>query len=160
MNRQKFTWGYSSYKLRQRENFKEFLCLLGLLIAALIIYLVGLGNLPLRDWDEATIAQVAKEISQTPLEQLRWLFPSFWGDPYLNKPPLIHSLIGLTYHFGGINEANTRLIPAFLTALSVPLLYLLGREIFPARVGLDLFNSFAGGAPWPFSHVGWSGLVF
>jgi hypothetical protein len=38
---------------------------------------VGLGNLPLRDWDEATIAQVAKEISQTPLEQLRWLFPSF-----------------------------------------------------------------------------------
>ena len=134
MNRQKFTWGYSSYKLRQRENFKEFLCLLGLLIAALIIYLVGLGNLPLRDWDEATIAQVAKEISQTPLEQLRWLFPSLWGDPYLNKPPLIHSLIGLTYHFWGINEANTRLIPAFFTALSVPLLYLLGREIFPARL--------------------------
>jgi 4-amino-4-deoxy-L-arabinose transferase-like glycosyltransferase len=95
---------------------------------------VGLGNLPLRDWDEATIAQVAKEISQTPLEQLRWLFPSLWGDPYLNKPPLIHSLIGLTYHFWGINEVNTRLIPAFLTALSVPLLYLLGREIFPARL--------------------------
>jgi 4-amino-4-deoxy-L-arabinose transferase-like glycosyltransferase len=134
MNRQKFPWGYSSYKLRQREDFKEFLCLLGLLSGALIIYLVGLGNLPLRDWDEGTIAQVAKEISQTPLEQLRWLFPSFWSDPYLNKPPLIHSLIALTYHLFGINEANTRLIPAFLTALSVPLLYLLGREIFPARL--------------------------
>jgi 4-amino-4-deoxy-L-arabinose transferase-like glycosyltransferase len=134
MNHQKFTWGYSNYKLRQREDFKEFLCLLGLLIAALIIYLVGLDNLPLRDWDEATIAQVAKEISQAPLEKLRWLFPSFWGDPYLNKPPLVHSLIALTYHLMGINEGTTRLIPAFLTALSVPLLYLLGREIFPARL--------------------------
>ncbi|MFM8310204.1 MAG: ArnT family glycosyltransferase, partial [Microcystis aeruginosa] len=92
MNRQKFTWGYSSYKLRQKGKFQEFLCLLALLTAALTIYLVGLGNLPLRDWDEATIAQVAKEISQPPLEQLRWLFPSLWGDPYLNKPPLIHSL--------------------------------------------------------------------
>jgi 4-amino-4-deoxy-L-arabinose transferase-like glycosyltransferase len=51
----------------------------GIINSGLIIYLVGLGNLPLRDWDEATIAQVAKEISQTPLEQLRWLFPSLWG---------------------------------------------------------------------------------
>jgi 4-amino-4-deoxy-L-arabinose transferase-like glycosyltransferase len=134
MNRQTFTWGHPSYKLRQREDFQEVLCLLGLLLGALILYTVGLGNLPLRDWDEGTIARVAKEIWQANPDSFRWLFPTLWGDPYLNKPPLIHSLIALTYHFAGVHEGTTRLPGAILTAFSVPLLYLLGREIFPARL--------------------------
>ncbi len=133
MNRQTFTWGYSGYKLRYKEDLKEFLSLAGLLIAALILFTVNLGELTLRDWDEATIAQVAKEISIASPGALKWLFPTFWNEPYLNKPPLIHGLIALAYSWGGINEWTTRLPPAILTACSVPLLYLLAREIFPSR---------------------------
>jgi 4-amino-4-deoxy-L-arabinose transferase-like glycosyltransferase len=133
MNRQTFTWRHPGYKLRGREDFQELLCLLGLLVGALLLYTVGLENLPLRDWDEGTIARVAKEIALAPGESFRWLFPTFWGDPYLNKPPLIHSSIALVYHFAGVHEWTTRLPSAVLTAFSVPLLYLLAREIFPSR---------------------------
>jgi 4-amino-4-deoxy-L-arabinose transferase-like glycosyltransferase len=133
MNRQTFTWRHPGYKLRAREDFQEILRLVGLTVGALVLYTVGLGNLPLRDWDEGTIARVAKEIWQAPPDSFRWLFPTLWGDPYLNKPPLIHDLIALSYHFFGVHEWSTRLAPAILTALSIPLLYLLAREIFPSR---------------------------
>jgi 4-amino-4-deoxy-L-arabinose transferase-like glycosyltransferase len=36
--------------------------LLGILFLALTLWLVGLGNLPLRDWDEGTYAMVGREI--------------------------------------------------------------------------------------------------
>jgi 4-amino-4-deoxy-L-arabinose transferase-like glycosyltransferase len=133
MKRQTFTWNHFQSRLRARERWVESFCTLALLLAALILYCFHLDSLPLRDWDEATIATVAKEISQAPLSELKWLFPTMWGEPYLNKPPLIHDLIALIYHFFGIDETNSRLPSAFLTAISVPLLYQIGREIFAAR---------------------------
>jgi len=51
----------------------------------------------------------------------------------LNQPPLNHTLIAGAYRLGGETTWMARLPGAFLTATSVPLLYLLGREIFPAR---------------------------
>ena len=60
-------------------------------LLALILAMVGLGGLPLRDWDEAIVARVALEASQRPWPDL--LMPVFWGDPYLNKPPGLHLLI-------------------------------------------------------------------
>jgi 4-amino-4-deoxy-L-arabinose transferase-like glycosyltransferase len=134
MKRQLFTWGSSPYQIDRGEAWMEWLSFLGLLLGALILFGVNLGNLPLRDWDEATIAQVAKEISQAPEGSLRWLFPTLWDQPYFNKPPLIHSLIAWVYSWGGIKEWSSRLFPAILTAFSVPLLYLVGRELFPRRL--------------------------
>jgi 4-amino-4-deoxy-L-arabinose transferase-like glycosyltransferase len=134
MSHQTSIWGYSRYKLRQAEKWLEFFGLLGLWIAALALFTVHLGHLPLRDWDEGTVAQVAKEISQASVGQWQWLFPQMWGEPYLNKPPLIHDLIALLYHFFGVNEWTTRLPGSLLTAASVPFLYLLGRELFPSRL--------------------------
>ncbi|MFM6280000.1 MAG: ArnT family glycosyltransferase, partial [Dolichospermum sp.] len=51
-------------------------------------------------------------------------------DPFLLKPPLMQWLIAICYHAGGIQEFTTRFPGAFLTALGVPLLYLIGRLIF------------------------------
>jgi len=45
----------------------------------------------------------------------------------------MHILIAGAYYLGGVNEWTTRLPGAILTALSVPLLYCLGREIFRQR---------------------------
>jgi 4-amino-4-deoxy-L-arabinose transferase-like glycosyltransferase len=134
MNHQIFAWGSSKYKLHQEDRWIEFLCITGLFLAALVLFSINLGSLPLRDWDEGTVAQVAKEIYQTQGASLRWLFPTLWGEPYLNKPPLIHNLIAVLYSLVGINEWTTRLPGAMLTAISVPLLYGLGREIFTTRL--------------------------
>lgn len=133
MSRQTFTWGRSRSKLRQEERWLESVCVVGLLLAALMLLCTNLGGLPLRDWDEGTVAQVAKEIYQAPIDSLTWLFPTLWGEPYFNKPPLLHDLIAVSYSLLGVSAQTARLPGALLSAFSVPLLYSLGREIFAAR---------------------------
>lgn len=133
MNRQIFTWEIPNYELKSHKYWWEWLCFLGLLLGALFLFYINLGALPLRDWDEGTFAQVAKEIYQSSFSELRWLFPTIWQQPYLNKPPLIHSLTALVYHWMGISEFSTRFVGATLTAFSVPCLYLLARELFLPR---------------------------
>lgn len=118
---------------RQTDRQLNWLCILGLLLAALLIFTINLGGLPLRDWDEGTVAQVAREISRTPIGSDGWLYPTSGGESYLNKPPLMHWLIALAYRLGGVNEWTSRLPGAILTAVSVPILYSIGREIFPQR---------------------------
>lgn len=108
--------------------------LVGLLMA-LGLFGMDLGRLPLRDWDEGTVAQVAREIWRSAPGSLTWLHPTLGGVPYLNKPPLVHWLIALAYQVGGVNEAMTRLPGAVLSAVSVPLLYAIARELFPQRRG-------------------------
>lgn len=104
---------------------------LGLWLAALVLFGVKLGAVPLRDWDEGIVAQVAREIWRTPFASATWLHPiDITGTPYFNKPPLMHWLVALSYTIGGVSEWTTRLPGAFLTAGSVPLLYGVGREIF------------------------------
>ena len=105
-----------------------------LFFAAIFLYTFNLGELPLRDWDEGIVATVAREIyranwSEQPFAPT-WLYPQDIDGPYWNKPPLIHSLIALSYQFFGVSEWSTRLIPSILSALCVPLLYFIGREIF------------------------------
>ncbi|MEA5616315.1 glycosyltransferase family 39 protein [Cronbergia sp. UHCC 0137] len=112
------------------RSFSKKECLLILIVGSLILWLIFLGNLPLRDWDEGTVAQVAREIWREPFTSMRWLYPTLGGEPYYNKPPLIHWLIAGTYSLGGVNEWTTRLPSAVLTALGVPLLYLVGCLVF------------------------------
>lgn len=110
--------------------FRDKEWLLSLLVGSLFLWLIFLGNSPLRDWDEGTVAQVAREIWRAPVGSMRWLYPTLGGEPYHNKPPLIHLLIAWAYSIGGVNEWTTRLPGAVLTALGVPLLYLVGRLLF------------------------------
>ncbi|MEB3335933.1 MAG: glycosyltransferase family 39 protein [Leptolyngbyaceae bacterium] len=101
-----------------------------LLVGALGLWCIALGDLPLRDWDEGTYASVAREIYRSG----NWLHPSLYGQPFLFKPPLVEWLIALSYRVGGISEFTTRLLPSLLTALAVPLMYGVGREIFQQRL--------------------------
>ncbi|AFY48058.1 PMT family glycosyltransferase, 4-amino-4-deoxy-L-arabinose transferase [Nostoc sp. PCC 7524] len=128
-----FIWSHLEKQHRTAEKWVDRLWLVVLLMAALLLFSVNLGGVPLQDWDEGTVAQVAKEIWRAPTDAMRWLYPTFGGEPYHNKPPLLHILIAGAYSVGGVSELTTRLPSAILTALSVPLLYCLGREIFRHR---------------------------
>lgn len=114
-------------------KYSEWLWLLGISLAAILLLTFNLGEVALRDWDEAIVASVAREIYRSPVNSNIWLYPTIGDQPYLNKPPLIHCLIALSYSWFGVSEWSTRIFPAILTALSVPLLYEISREIFEQR---------------------------
>jgi 4-amino-4-deoxy-L-arabinose transferase-like glycosyltransferase len=100
--------------------------LLTLFLLSLFLWIVSLGNVPLRDWDEGTYAIVAREIYR----DHNWFFPTLQTQPFLLKPPLMMWLMTITYYLGGINEFTTRFLPAFITSLGVPCLYLLSKKLF------------------------------
>ncbi|HEY9602928.1 MAG TPA: glycosyltransferase family 39 protein [Allocoleopsis sp.] len=112
-----------------KRSLTEAQWLLVFFLAALILWGICLGNLPLRDWDEGTRALVAREIYRTG----NWLHPTLQGESYLLKPPLMDWLIALSYKLLGVQEFSTRLPGAFFTACGVPLLYRVGRELFRDR---------------------------
>jgi 4-amino-4-deoxy-L-arabinose transferase-like glycosyltransferase len=128
-----FTWTHLERQHRAVEKKMDWLWLIVLLLAAVILFSINLGGLPLQDGDEATVARVAREIWQAPADSIRWLYPTLGGEPYHQTPPLMHWLIAWAYSLGGVNEWTTRLPGAILTATSVPLLYCVGREIFHQR---------------------------
>jgi 4-amino-4-deoxy-L-arabinose transferase-like glycosyltransferase len=117
-------------KNRWNDRFTDKLWMLAFLLAAVLIFGLNLGGVALRDWDEGIAAQVSREIWRG---NLNWLYPTIDSMPYFNKPPLVHWLIGLCFAAGGVSEFTARLVPAMLTAASVPLLYAIGRELFPRR---------------------------
>ncbi|QNI65822.1 glycosyltransferase family 39 protein [Synechococcus sp. A15-44] len=101
-----------------------WIALVALGIVAAVLALIGLGDLPLRDFDEATVAQVALELRHGLGEAP--LLPTLWDKPYLNKAPGLHSLIALV--IGATtqpdqlpSEWTIRLAPALLSCLVVPL---------------------------------------
>jgi 4-amino-4-deoxy-L-arabinose transferase-like glycosyltransferase len=104
--------------------------ILGLTLAAIVLWTINLGNLPLRDWDEGTHAMVARELTR----QNNWLHLTLLDQPYLRKPPLAHWLVSVSYRlFGQISEFSGRLPLALITALGVPGLYAVTRELTPCR---------------------------
>ena len=107
------------------------LWLLLLLTAAVILYTSNLGESPLRDWDEGTVAMVARNIWRGNESNDAWLYPTIGYDrPYWNKPPLVHWSIAICYQLFGISEWSSRIFPALLSAVSVPVVYKIAREIF------------------------------
>lgn len=117
----------------RRDRWVDAAWSIGLLLAALLLFLWQLGAVPLRDWDESLVAQVARELWRGGLDQGAWLHPTLFGEPYLNKPPLIHWLIALSYQLGGVSEWTARLPGAIFSAISVPLLYGVARIVLPTR---------------------------
>ena len=101
-----------------------WIALVGLGFVAAGLALIGLGDLPLRDFDEATVARVALELRHGLGEAP--LLPTLWDRPYLNKAPGLHSLIALvisatTQPDQLPSEWTIRLAPALLSCLVVPL---------------------------------------
>lgn len=121
----------------------------GLWLLALVLALVGLDQLPLRDWDESLVARVALETSWRP-----WpagLFPELWGDPYLNKPPGLHLLIAAAIRAWRMLSGATaqtlppewvvRWVPSVLSSAVVPLVGLVQARLRPGQPAVALASA-------------------
>jgi len=103
---------------------------LGLLAAALMFWKLGEGSL--FNWDEATYAQVAREMVWT--KDLLTLHRN--GAPFLEKPPLYIWLTVMAYKVFGVNEFAARFWAAASGVGVVLGTYFVGARIFSRRVGL------------------------
>lgn len=137
--------GSHSQQLTKRHliygiEFRWFCLIIVLWLASLVLLLLNIGNLPLRDWDESLVARVALEMSERPWPQNS--LPTLWFEPYLNKPPLLHSLIAAAIaSWRSLSPAETsttippewliRTVPALLSSLVVLLVPLVQARLRP-----------------------------
>ena len=111
--------------------------------AALAVLLLPGLDLPLRDWDEGIVAQVSLERGEALLALLRGegslsdlVLPSYWGSPYLNKPPALHLLASLPQlpwlQAGALPPPwAVRLMPALAASAVVPITGLISQQLRP-----------------------------
>ena len=77
-------------------------------VSAAVILFRRLGASDLRNWDEATYAQVAKEIVQGG----GWLTFHYEWQPWLEKPPLFLWAVASSFSVFGISETSARAVAA------------------------------------------------
>ena len=116
----------------RRDSWIDRIWVTGLVTIVLVLMLCQLGELPLQDGPEATVAIASRDWlvalqtgSQTGSQagQNSFQFPSF-----------AYWTTVLSYAIGGVNETFSRLPNALLTASSVPLIYGVARELFAGRM--------------------------
>ncbi len=79
--------------------------------------------------DEGYYAQMAREMVQSG----QWLIPTFLGNPFFEKPPLLQWLMAVSYQLGGVHEWTAR-APSWLAGmLTVQLTFALGRQWLTQR---------------------------
>jgi 4-amino-4-deoxy-L-arabinose transferase-like glycosyltransferase len=129
-----YIWSQLERQHSPVDKWIDGIWLILLLLVAILLFSINLGEVPLQDGDEGMVALVAKEVWRSPVGSLNWLYPTVAGETYNNiHPPLIHWLVAWAYAWGGVNEWTTRFPSSIVTACSVPLLYCIGREIFHLR---------------------------
>jgi 4-amino-4-deoxy-L-arabinose transferase-like glycosyltransferase len=84
------------------------------------------------DRDETLYARTAVEM----LGSGNFIEPTFNGEVFAHKPPMIYWLMALSFAIFGENEFAARFISAPALAGSAFVTYLIGRRIYDFRVGL------------------------
>jgi 4-amino-4-deoxy-L-arabinose transferase-like glycosyltransferase len=103
-----------------------------LLAVAAALYLADLGFDAMRDWDEATYAAVAREMTASGT----WLTPHLDGRLFADKPPLVLWMIAAVDSVLGASELAARLPVALLGIAGVGAAYLLARRLGGRAAGL------------------------
>jgi 4-amino-4-deoxy-L-arabinose transferase-like glycosyltransferase len=94
-------------------------------LAAFLLYLYGLGRLPLLGPDEPRYAQIAREM----LERHDPVTPTLGGHPWFEKPALLYWMIMAAFGAFGVSEWAARLGPALCGLLTGLFVYLAGRRV-------------------------------
>lgn len=130
----------------RRSPWRAFLPEAAVLAAAALLLFAGLGTDELRSADEATHAQVAREMARDG----HWLFPTCRGEPYFEKPPLKFWLTAVAFLVAGESEFTARLGSALFGLATVAAVMALGRRFFSRGAGLAA--GFALATTWEFLH--------
>src|SRR5271167_1556383 len=116
------------YKERARRSTD----LIALIAFCGFLFFAGLQVIGLLGADEPRYAQVAREM----LQRHDWVTPTLWGQPWLEKPPLLYWGMMLAYKAtGGVSDVAARLPSALLATLMVFFIYVWARRF---RRGMQL----------------------
>ena len=111
-----------------------------IIVAALLLFVPGLGAVHLFDWDEINFAEIAREMIVTG----HWAQPRIDYLPFHEKPPLFIWLQAISMSLFGIGEFAARLPNALCGAVTLVVLFRIG-----SRLRGKLF-----GALWALAYVG------
>ena len=102
-----------------------------LVLIAVVLFFLRL-HAPLLEPQEPRYAEIPRQM----LSEGRLLVPVLYGEPYLDKPPLLYWLVMGSYAVFGVHDWAARLIPGLSGVLTVLLTYWWGRRVAGERVGL------------------------
>ncbi len=105
---------------------------LWIVAAAAVVLFTNLGAVALWDEDEPLYASCAREM----LQRGDWVVPTFNGEIFPEKPPLMFWLMMGSFQLFGVTEFAARVWSAVLGVGTALLTYHLGRLLFRAEVGL------------------------
>lgn len=133
--------------LRDEHQRSTLLIALG----ALLLFVPGLGAVHLFDWDEINFAEIAREILVS-ADRSR---PQMAFAPFHEKPPLFMWMQAACMALFGVGEFAARLPNALCGALTLVLLFRIGRRERDARFGLLWVLAYTGSLlPHLYFHSG------
>jgi 4-amino-4-deoxy-L-arabinose transferase-like glycosyltransferase len=91
----------------------------------------GIGNHHIWPFDEAFVAEVAREMHVSG----DLIVPTLGGRPFLEKPPLHYAAIDAAYGVFGVTPFAARLPSALAALFTLGVTYFLGRRLFERRIG-------------------------
>ena len=101
-------------------------------LAAALLFIPFIGNMPLFDWDEINFAECAREmIVSNNYSNVQLYFQPFW-----EKPPLFIWLQAISMNAFGINEFAARLPNALCGIITLLVLYRTGKSLNDRKFGL------------------------
>lgn len=101
-------------------------------IAACLLYIPFIGNMPLFDWDEINFAECAREMLVSGnYSEVQLYFHPFW-----EKPPLFIWLQAISMNVFGVNEFAARFPNAMCGVITLMVLYKTGKELNDQKFGL------------------------
>lgn len=103
-----------------------------LIAGSLLLYLGGLGRLPLFGRDESLYAEAAREMHASG----DWITPRVNGGPFFEKPPLYYWMAAASYRLVGVSTFAARLPAALAAVVTVVMTALIGAQVWGRRAGL------------------------
>lgn len=97
-----------------------------------VIFLPGLGQVNLFDWDEINFAEISREMMV--LEN--YSQPHVWFLPFWQKPPLFFWLQVLSMKMFGVTEFAARFPNALCGIITLPVIFHIGRKLYDEKFGL------------------------
>lgn len=103
-----------------------------LLVLALVVLLPGTFGVSLTDRDEGWYAQVSREM----VASGDWLVPTYLGQPWIAKPPLLYWCVSVFYSIVGVHAWAARLVSVLAFVGVVQLLATLAAQLYNRRTAL------------------------